>query len=32
MSNYAKFPYEVVINKTEKLVDFGEHTLSSDIK
>ena len=27
MSNYAKFPYEVEINKTQKLVDFGEHTL-----
>jgi hypothetical protein len=31
MSNYAKFPYEVVINKTEKLVNFGEHSLSQTL-
>jgi hypothetical protein len=31
MSNYAKFPYEVVINKTQKLVDFGEHSLSQTL-
>jgi hypothetical protein len=30
MSNYAKFPYEVVINKTQKVVDFGEHTLNEN--
>jgi signal peptidase I len=30
MSNYAKFPYEVIINKTQKLVDFGEHTLNEN--
>lgn len=30
MSNYAKFPYEVEINKTQKLVDFGEHTLNEN--
>jgi hypothetical protein len=31
MYNYAKFPYEVVINKTQKLVDFGEHSLSQTL-
>jgi len=27
MSNYAKYPYKVEINKTQKLIDFGEHSL-----
>ena len=31
MSNYAKYPYEVVINKTQKVVDFGEHSLSQTL-
>lgn len=27
MHNYAKFPYEVVINDKEKLIAFGDHSL-----
>ena len=30
MDNYTKFPYEVEINKTQKLVNFDEHTLNEN--
>jgi hypothetical protein len=30
LSNYAKFPYEVLISDKEKLVTFGDHSLKED--